>query len=236
MFDPQDKQLPRLAKTLEVRTREKIAELFHEGDLDGLTELSISFFRGSIHDYLTGLLNSRGLYVILRDVIVPMVADRNVYSERRNASDRRQHQLASDRRQNYLPISVVSIDLDHFSRFNSLLGHAGGDKVLIAVAKLLKASFRASDTIVRVGGDEFFAVLLSAPKEDVKLHLLKVKEKLLKYDFGFRQENGEPLPLNVTFTWDVIEVNTSEDLEVVLKDAMERADKEMMRKKSERPK
>lgn len=234
MFEPSEMQLPRLAKTLEQRTRLKIAELFHQGDLDGLTDLAINFFRGSIHDYLTGLLNSRGLYIILRDVIVPMVADRTLHNERRNAGDRRQQQVAVDRRQNYLPISVVSIDLDHFSRVNSLLGHAGGDRVLIAVAKLLKSSFRASDTIVRVGGDEFFAVLLSAPKEDVKLHLLSMKEKLLKYDFGFKKVNGEPLPLNITFTWDVIEVNTSEDLEVVLKDAMERADKEMMRKKSER--
>ncbi len=234
MLDSKDKQLPRLAKILEDGTRATVAELFQKSDLNALTELTLNFFRGSIYDYLTGLLNSRGLYMILTKVIVPMVADRTTMSERRNASDRRQQQLANDRRQNYLPICVVSIDLDHFSRVNSQLGHAGGDKVLVAVAKLLKSSFRASDTIVRKGGDEFFAVLLSAPKEDVKLHLLKVKENLLKYDFGFRQENGEPLQLQITFTWDVIEVNTSEGLGVVLSDAMKRADEEMMRKKSKR--
>lgn len=51
------------------------------------------------------------------------------------------------------------IDLDHFKEVNDTLGHAGGDRVLERVAKVLMEGVRERDLVARVGGDEF-AVLL----------------------------------------------------------------------------
>lgn len=48
------------------------------------------------------------------------------------------------------------LDLDNFKNINDIYGHAAGDYVLTEVAKRLKASTRAADTVARLSGDEFF--------------------------------------------------------------------------------
>jgi diguanylate cyclase (GGDEF)-like protein len=50
------------------------------------------------------------------------------------------------------------IDLDHFKKVNDTYGHPFGDKVLIEVGKRLQESIRASDTVARIGGDEFVII------------------------------------------------------------------------------
>lgn len=57
------------------------------------------------------------------------------------------------------PLSLVVIDIDDFKRFNDQYGHAVGDAVLVALAKLLQETVRQSDWIVRWGGEEFAVVL-----------------------------------------------------------------------------
>jgi diguanylate cyclase (GGDEF)-like protein len=57
------------------------------------------------------------------------------------------------------PFSVAVIDLDHFKSINDRFGHDIGDRVLMRVATILLGSLRASDVVVRTGGEEF-AVLM----------------------------------------------------------------------------
>jgi diguanylate cyclase (GGDEF)-like protein/PAS domain S-box-containing protein len=58
--------------------------------------------------------------------------------------------------------SVVMIDLDHFKAVNDEFGHAAGDAVLTAFAKVLTEQGRAQDTTCRIGGEEFALVLTDA--------------------------------------------------------------------------
>jgi diguanylate cyclase (GGDEF)-like protein len=62
------------------------------------------------------------------------------------------------------PLAVALIDIDHFKKVNDTHGHAVGDEVLRQVARLLRASVRAIDTLGRYGGEEFLLVM---PETDV---------------------------------------------------------------------
>ena len=55
--------------------------------------------------------------------------------------------------------SLLAIDINNFKDINTNFGHLGGDQYLRDVANLLKKTLRGSDTVVRMGGDEFLVVL-----------------------------------------------------------------------------
>lgn len=57
------------------------------------------------------------------------------------------------------PLSLLMIDLDHFKLVNDQYGHAVGDEVLVRMARLLEVTLRTGDLPVRLGGEEFVALL-----------------------------------------------------------------------------
>jgi diguanylate cyclase (GGDEF)-like protein len=96
------------------------------------------FRSGAFHDGLTGLAN--------RDLL----ADRLRLSLARAVRDRSH-------------VGVLFVDLDGFKAVNDTLGHAAGDLLLVGVADRFRAALRPSDTLARIGGDEFVAVLDGLP-------------------------------------------------------------------------
>ncbi|MEW6594792.1 MAG: GGDEF domain-containing protein [Thermodesulfobacteriota bacterium] len=126
-------------------------------------------FEQSRRDVLTGLENRR----VFEDRIGPM--------------------LESARRHGH-PITLASMDLDHFKQINDSLGHAAGDKVLRKVAQLLAAMVRNSDLLVRMGGDEFVLVL-----PNTGLHAAKVlAERLCRAVDGLAIGNGKGSRLGIS--------------------------------------
>jgi diguanylate cyclase (GGDEF)-like protein/PAS domain S-box-containing protein len=86
-------------------------------------------------------------------------------------------------------VAVLFIDLDDFKNVNDSLGHAAGDLLLVAVAERLRESLRPSDTLGRLGGDEF-GVLLEDMQHpaDAVLIAERITETLHKpFDLSGRQ-------------------------------------------------
>lgn len=77
---------------------------------------------------------------------------------RRVFEDRIHNMMESARRYNR-PLTLVTMDLDRFKQINDNLGHQTGDEVLKTVADVFKSVVRSTDLLVRMGGDEFLAVL-----------------------------------------------------------------------------
>lgn len=78
-------------------------------------------------------------------------------------ADRLQQAMAQARRTGQ-GLAVVYIDLDGFKSINDRFGHDTGDQMLVAVASRMQQVLREGDTLARVGGDEFVALLINTGK------------------------------------------------------------------------
>lgn len=85
-------------------------------------------------DALTGLLNRRGFETQMAFAVA----------------------LA---RRSSRPLSLITVDVDHFKRVNDTYGHEAGDEVLRRLARTLESRLRGSDVVARLGGEEFVALL-----------------------------------------------------------------------------
>jgi len=81
--------------------------------------------------------------------------------------------IASTRRRQ-VSLAIMLLDLDYFKVVNDTYGHDAGDTVLKALASVLRQSVRASDMVIRFGGEEFLIVLQEATEEGA----LKVAENI----------------------------------------------------------
>jgi diguanylate cyclase (GGDEF)-like protein len=97
----------------------------------------------------------------------------------------RLHQSMLISRRNGAPLALLFLDLDGFKEVNDNFGHAAGDVVLRQVGERLTGIVRASDTVARVGGDEFGLILLAADAEGAGTMARKVLKAL---DEPFRIE------------------------------------------------
>jgi len=83
------------------------------------------------------------------------------------------------RHQNYL-FAVLYVDLDRFKMINDGMGHVVGDHLLVQVGRRLQSCLRVTDTVSRIGGDEF-AVLMDDIKHfsDVTRAVERIRDQLL---------------------------------------------------------
>lgn len=76
------------------------------------------------------------------------------------------------------PASLVMFDIDHFKKINDTYGHSLGDKVLVGFAKLLKASIREIDIVIRWGGEEFIILLPRSTRRQATVIAEKIRKKV----------------------------------------------------------
>jgi diguanylate cyclase (GGDEF)-like protein len=107
----------------------------------------------SLIDPLTGLGNRRKMHVIM------------------------EHDWANARRGEEL--SLVLLDLDDFKRINDEQGHLAGDRILGTIADVLREQVRASDVVVRYGGDEFLILLRGQDRQGTEALIDRIRNELM---------------------------------------------------------
>ena len=107
----------------------------------------------------------------------------------RNLLYMRLHQAKSRANRNNKKFAVMFIDLDNFKNINDSHGHKEGDRVLVAITKIIKNIVRKEDTIARFGGDEFVLIIEDLENiKDVSIIAKKIIEKVKEpLDFGYRK-------------------------------------------------
>ena len=98
----------------------------------------------SLTDPLTGLHNRRGFYTLAEQQI----------------------KLADRQRQG---VYMLYADLDNLKLINDTRGHQGGERALTETARLLKTTYRTSDVVSRIGGDEFAVIPVGTAGDAVPL-------------------------------------------------------------------
>lgn len=119
--------------------------------------LQVTLRRLVLFDDLTGLYNRRGFFTL---------AQQHLKLARRS------------RRGSW----VMFADLDGLKQINDTFGHQAGDLALVKVAEILRQTFRSSDVIGRVGGDEFPILAIEAKPDSVQILVGRLQERLDEFN------------------------------------------------------
>jgi diguanylate cyclase (GGDEF)-like protein/PAS domain S-box-containing protein len=124
-------------------------------------------------DELTGLLNRRGFFARV--------------DETRRRAKRTGRQVL-----------LMYFDVDGLKSVNDELGHAEGDKLLVAAADVLRATFRERDVVARLGGDEFVAMALLGRRHDERLDQQAIELRLDAALSAGREDLGDSFTLSIS--------------------------------------
>ena len=89
---------------------------------------------------------------------------------------------------NTRPVGLIMLDLRQFKQINDTYGHLEGDRILTDVAAALRGRVRSTDSVIRLGGDEFLVTLTGCGEADVRRmveELRRVVEAITPADFGY---------------------------------------------------
>ena len=107
----------------------------------------------SLSDELTGLYNRRGFFILAEQQI----------------------KIAARTRRGML---LVSADLDGLKGINDRFGHHEGDRAIVDAAQILRQSFRESDILSRIGGDEFVVLITEKPEINAEVLFSRLRKNL----------------------------------------------------------
>ena len=119
----------------------------------------IELSRISMTDSLTGLHNRRYF-----DELVPVLLKESHFSR--------------------IPLSLVYLDIDNFKKFNDTYGHPMGDKVLQALAKVVRENIREADLACRIGGEEFSVIFPSTGAQEAERVAERIRKSFEEFDFS----------------------------------------------------
>ncbi len=122
----------------------------------------------------------------------------------------------------YKSVGLILCDVDGLKLVNDTMGHDAGDAILVAVADIVKKSFRKSDIVARIGGDEFAVLIPDATQEILEDMICRIQNTIDKYN---AVDQEIPLSISTGFAY-------SNDSGICMKELFKKADNSMYWKKS----
>jgi two-component system, cell cycle response regulator len=155
----------------------------------------------SLLDELTQLKNRRGFFELAQQAL--------------KVARREQQALA-----------LFFMDLNGLKQINDTLGHLTGDQSLRDAAGVLRATFRDSDIVARIGGDEFVALAHVQASRDIEALRARLRDHLQQFNI----DHARPYVLDISIGTTSVEAHANEGLEAVIA----RADAAMYEQKQKR--
>lgn len=152
----------------------------------------------SLIDELTQLKNRRGFFELARQAL--------------KVAKREQHAMA-----------LFFMDVNGLKQINDGLGHLSGDQALRDAAAIMRHTFRDSDILARIGGDEFVSLAHVHERADLETLSRRLRDHLRE----FNERRGRPYALDLSIGTTVVKIPTDEDLEALIA----RADAAMYKEK-----
>jgi len=143
-------------------------------DISELKELEGKLRNLSLTDELTGLYNRRGFFAMAEPLLKLACRHKN-------------------------PVFLLYADLDNLKKINDVTGHHEGDKAISDTAQVLKTTFRETDIVARIGGDEFVVVPLAGNKADAEMVIARFQEQIRARNA--RNDRSYTLSISVGLSW-----------------------------------
>lgn len=168
-------------------------------------KLHTSLKSDSMTDALTGLYNRRGYSALSQHYL----------------------DLARSRGKK---IFVIFADLDGMKQINDQGGHPGGDQALVWTADILRKTFRKSDIIARIGGDEFAIATMENGHDSVATQIQRLRKNLKNH--SIENHYGKPISLSIGVAVSTVRGTTSMEELTAQADAVMYIEKRSKRKTS----
>jgi diguanylate cyclase (GGDEF)-like protein len=159
-------------------------------DLAALVEKELHDHHKAITDPLTGVLNRHGFEGRAADAV----------------------RLAERLGQ---PATLLFIDLNDLKGINDRFGHTEGDRALAAFSGMLQESFRESDLIARIGGDEFVVLMIDAAEDEA----LQIRQRLGRALATYNAQDGVSYELGAAVGIATLHPGQQKDLQALLAEA-----------------
>lgn len=110
----------------------------------------------------------------------------------------------------YLPVSLLMVDIDHFKKLNDTYGHQAGDEALRHVGRLLQREVRPGDHVARYGGEEFAIILPNASEAEAYVVAERIRAAIEAQSIPLSTEQNLRFTASLGFSTFAVDQETEE--------------------------
>ncbi|WP_243730235.1 GGDEF domain-containing protein [Marinomonas balearica] len=160
---------------------------------------------------------------LMRELEKSSQTDQLTGAANRRSFDQMIHEEWKNSKESGKPLSLISLDLDHFKKINDQYGHSGGDTALKLIVNWLDDHLEEGDSLYRIGGEEFYILMTDTDLKKALVKAESLREGLAQHAFTI--QNHE---VNMTLSIGVVQL----DMDVILDKILELIDRALYEAKN----